>query len=123
MSSARTPEEWDRPHILPDGIQDPFTIFACNERKIAWIRAHPHDYSELQVQAARREMDVALAAYHDHLVRALLDLTGEERSRWRDYVPQVEFWSSGEVFYRRGRRDVRHPAWPWDPEDAIGDSG
>lgn len=112
--TERAPEDWDRPHILPEGAPDPFTIFACNEQKIAWMRRH--GYRKPEVDQARKTMDLALVAYHRYLVERLELLYPEERIHWREYLPQVEYWSSGEVL----AANKVHPAWPWSPGHATG---
>jgi hypothetical protein len=100
--------------VLPSGVQDPFTVFACNEQKIAWMRAH--GYREAEVAQVRRTLDLALTAYHRFLVDQLNLLTEEQRPLWREFVPQVEYWSSGEVL----AANKVHPAWPWHPGSATG---
>lgn len=90
MSPGRTPQEWDTAHLLPEGVTDPFTTFACNERKVAWLRAQ--GCPEAQVLSVRADQDRALAAYRRTLEEVMRTMTREEAGRWRDFVPQVEFW-------------------------------
>lgn len=82
------------------------------------MRKHPEKFSEADVAKAREIRDQRMQFWHRHLVEGLLALTEEERPRWRDFVPEIEFWSRGDGIGHDGH--VRHPGWPWGPQDAIG---
>jgi hypothetical protein len=83
---------WDRPHRLPDDAPDPFTIFACNERKLMYLRVR--GIPEHRLRQMREQMDEALAQYRATLTDALLTLPPRERPLWRLYVPQLAHWPS-----------------------------
>lgn len=86
---------WDAPHTLPEDAPDPFTIFLCNERKIAHLRAR--GIPERTLKDLRTTMDRALLGYRSTLQEALDSLTPRERARWSLYLPQLAFWPQGDT--------------------------
>lgn len=96
---------WDAPHALPADAPDPFTIFACNERKLMYLRVR--GVPEHQLRQMRRRMDEALVQYRNTLLDALQSLPIQERPLWRLYTPQLAHWVSwdtyGPIGPRRGR--------------------
>lgn len=93
---------WDAPHRLPEDAPDPFSIFLCNERKIAHLRAR--GLPEHTVQDLRTTMDSALAQYRRTLQEALDSLTPRERPHWALYLPQLAFWPQGDPSGPIGRQ-------------------
>jgi hypothetical protein len=102
------PEYWDAPHVLPDPRMDPFLIFLCNSQALERMR--DCGWQEEQVDQAKQIYARNLAQHRERLVEVLNNIPMGERHRWREYAPELEWWSNWATLTRRRI----HPAWPWD---------